>query len=459
MTIKALKERLAELNERAQSIQALADKEKRDLSQEEDGELVSIFAEFERTEDQIKRRETIEAQSQRANASAGRRSAPSPLPTIEDPDPAPGSAAPRDGLRNTRLSTPQERGRSGFAHFGEFCTAVRSATVKGQIDPRLVRGAATQWGSEGIGEDGGFAVPPDWRREIMTLVDAEDSLVARTDQQTTSGNQIVVPTDENAPWHAAGVKVYWAEEATAAQQSKPNLKPLICRANKILGLVYLTDELLEDAASMGNYVRSKAPPAIAWELNDAIVNGNGSGKPLGFMNSPAKITILKEASQAAATILGLNVSKMWSRMPARSLARAAWLINQDIYPQLHQLNIPIKNVAGTENVGGMPVYIPPGGFSASPFGTLMGRPIIPTEACATLGTEGDIVFVDLMAYLTVMKSGGMREDVSIHVEFEKDIVAFRFIMRVGGQPWLSKAIARKSGSNTLSPFITLETRA
>jgi len=41
-------------------------------------------------------------------------------------------------------------------------------------DPRLVRGAATQWGSEGIGEDGGFAVPPDWRREIMTLVDAED---------------------------------------------------------------------------------------------------------------------------------------------------------------------------------------------------------------------------------------------------------------------------------------------
>ena len=122
------------------------------------------------------------------------------------------------------------------------------------------------------------------------------------------------------------------------------------------------------------------------------------------------------------------------------------------------LNIPIKNVAGTENVAGMPVYVPPGGFSGSPYGLLLGRPVITTEACAAIGDKGDIILASLQGYLTVMKKGGIRAETSIHVEFEKDLIAFRFILRIGGQPWLSGPVARKNGSNTLSHFITLESR-
>jgi hypothetical protein len=45
--------------------------------------------------------------------------------------------------------------------------------------------------------------------------------------------------------------------------------------------------------------------------------------------------------------------------------------------------------------GGVPVYLPPGGLSHAPFGTLMGRPVMPLEFCETLGTEGDIVLADV----------------------------------------------------------------
>ncbi len=469
-TIDQLRQRLTELSERMQAIQAIADKDNRAITAEEELEISNAAREFEDTEAELTRRLRIQDLSDRAGRPQGRVTQPTQLPPYEEQhqpsfaaqrasSAAQGASSAGDGLRNTRLPDAQERGRWGFAHVGEFYGAVRRAYVQNQFDPRLVRNAATTFGSEGIGEDGGFAVPPDWRSEIMELLGGEDSLLPRTDQQQTSSNQMVFAVDEKAPWHSSGVRGYWIEEANAATQTKPLVKQLTVRANKLGALVYMTDEMITDAPGLGRYVTSKAPIAMDWEITDAIINGSGVGKPLGIMNAPALVTVSKETSQPAGTILAANIYKMWSRMLApRSRKQAVWLINQDIEPQLMQLAIPVKNVAGTENVGGMPVYIPPGGLSASPYASLLGRPVIPTEACATVGTTGDIILADLNGYLTVTKQSGIRSDISIHVEFERDILAFRFIFRIGGQPWLSAPVARRNGSNTLSTFVALETR-
>ncbi len=63
----------------------------------------------------------------------------------------------------------------------------------------------------------------------------------------------------------------------------------------------------------------------------------------------------------------------------------------------------------------MVVYLPPGGISGAPYGTILGRPVIPTEFNATCGTVGDIVFANLDNYLTISK-GGVQETASPHVE-------------------------------------------
>jgi HK97 family phage major capsid protein len=95
--------------------------------------------------------------------------------------------------------------------------------------------------------------------------------------------------------------------------------------------------------------------------------------------------------------------------------------------------------------------------NGAPSGTLLGRPIVVTEACPTVGTTGDIILADLSKYLAVVK-GALKSDVSIHLWFDQNTTAFRFVLRMNGQPWLSAPIARKSGSNTLSHFIRLEAR-
>ena len=76
-----------------------------------------------------------------------------------------------------------------------------------------------------------------------------------------------------------------------------------------------------------------------------------------------------------------------------------------------------------------------------------------------LGDAGDIILADMKQYWTGLKSTGMRQDVSIHLWFDYDVTAFRFIMRLGGQCWFSAAISgRDTGTSTMSSFITLAAR-
>jgi hypothetical protein len=52
----------------------------------------------------------------------------------------------------------------------------------------------------------------------------------------------------------------------------------------------------------------------------------------------------------------------------------------------------------------------------------------------------------------------MRAESSPHVKFQNDITAYRVTERADGRGWLQSAITPKNGSNTLSPFVTLEER-
>jgi hypothetical protein len=46
----------------------------------------------------------------------------------------------------------------------------------------------------------------------------------------------------------------------------------------------------------------------------------------------------------------------------------------------------------------------------------------------------------------------------MHLWFDYDITAFRFIFRLAGHPWLTAPIARRNGTNTLSAFVALAAR-
>lgn len=360
----------------------------------------------------------------------------------------------------TETDAEKQRKKDRFLSFGEQLQAViRAASPGGQFDPRLQTRAISGM-SETVASDGGFLVQKDFSNELVKNVFETGKLASRINRVTLGEGKNgmkfngIDETSRATGSRYGGIQMYWENEAAEKTKSKPKFRQIDLKLHKIIGLCYATDELLEDANALEAVVRQGFNHEMGFMIDDAVVNGTGSGQPLGIMNSNCMVQVNKETGQDATTILFENVINMWSRLLADSRANAVWLINQDCEPQLAQLHVKV----GT---GGIPVYMPAGGFAGAtqtPFATLFGRPVLPMEQCQTLGTAGDIILGDFSKYLAIDK-GSMKSDVSIHVRFVYDESVFRFVYRFDGQPLLAKAITPYKGSNTLSHFIKLQTRS
>jgi len=455
--IQELRDELLDLNSRAQTIQATADAEKRALTEDEQKELDVVFAKFGQLEEEIERRERISAQTAKLLEGQGRKV--EPQAPVDPPQNSGEPARPRPQARPV-IQVLEDRGKWGFKHLGDFAMAVRHASAKvANLDPRLVANAPTSVSQEAVGADGGYLVPPEFRTEIWSKVAGEDTLFGMTDQYPTARNSMVFPSDENTPWDTSnGVQAYWEGEKGQRSQSKVDLQEKSLRLNKLTSLIPVSEELLEDAVAIDGYLRRKVAEKFDFKLNLGIVQGTGAGEPLGILNAASIVSVQKESDQVADSILVENIDKMWSRMYAKLRPNAVWLANQDVEAQLPGMMRYVRDTSGAI-VGGTPAYMPPGGISGQPYGTLYGRPIIPTQACETLGDKGDIILVDLKQYQTLYKTGGMKTDVSMHLWFDYDVAAYKFTLRVTGRPWWAAAASSRDGSNTLSWAVTLDERA
>jgi len=311
---------------------------------------------------------------------------------------------------------------------------------------------------EGLGATGGFLVDTDRQGGIMQRVYDVGQLLRRVDMTGISAGSngmtfnAINETSRADGSRRGGIQVYWLAEAASKTASAPAFRQMELKLKKVAGLVYATDELLQDAAALESWIMSNLPEELNFAVEDAILNGTGTGQPTGIIGSNAVVSVTKETGQAADTIVAENIFNMWSRMWAPSRRNAIWLINQDVEPQLFQLSLGV----GT---GGSVLYWPPGGLNSAPYATLMGRPVIAHESMPTLGDTGDIMLVDPREYQMIEK-GGIQTASSIHVNFTSDETVFRFVYRVDGQPKWNAALTPKSGSgNTLSPFVKLNERA
>ena len=347
--------------------------------------------------------------------------------------------------------TPAKDNEKRFASFGEqLMAAYRAATPGGKVDERLTTRAASGL-NETTPSDGGFLVQQDFVTELLKRTYETGILASKVKKipiSTNANGMKINAIDEDSRANGSrwgGVQTYWEGEADEITASKPKFRQMELSLKKLTGLCYATDELLQDAAALEAVIRQAFAEEFGFKIDDAILSGSGEGEPLGILNSGAIVTVAKEASQTD-IITVENLIKMWNRLWSRSRANAVWYINQELEPYLYTLKI-----------GDKPVYIPAGGLSEKPYGTLFGRPVVPIEQCSAAGEVGDIILADIGQYLLIDK-GGIKSASSIHVRFLYDENVFRFIYRVDGKPIWTKPLTPYKGSATVSPFVTLAKR-
>ena len=347
--------------------------------------------------------------------------------------------------------TPAKDTEKRFSSFGEqLMAAYRAAMPGGKVDERLSTRAASGL-NETTPSDGGFLVQQDFVTELLKRTYETGILASKVKKipiSTNANGMKINAIDEDSRANGSrwgGVQTYWEGEADEITASKPKFRQMELSLKKLTGLCYATDELLQDAAALEAVIRQAFAEEFGFKIDDAILSGSGEGEPLGILNSGAIVTVAKEASQTD-TITVENLIKMWNRLWSRSRANAVWYINQELEPYLYTLKI-----------GDKPVYIPAGGLSEKPYGTLFGRPVVPIEQCSAAGEVGDIILADIGQYLLIDK-GGVKSASSIHVRFLYDENVFRFIYRVDGKPIWTKPLTPYKGSATVSPFVTLAKR-
>jgi len=351
-------------------------------------------------------------------------------------------AAVQPTQNNTRVEVAKPR-HGGFKNNGDFIMAVKRASG-GDIDNRFKNTAY-----EKNGEDGGFLVPDEMAAGILKKLEGDDSLLSRARDFRLNGNSLSVNVDETQPWNG-GVEAYWVEEGGAYTESKPVFKRVDFRLHKLGALVKATDELLEDAAALESYIDMAAPEAVMHKINQAMLNGDGVGKPSGILSSPFTVSVAKEIGQTADTIVAENVIKMYSHMIPQARANAVWLAHPSAEEGLN----------GLKDNNGNFIYLSPGqGINNTPNSTLLGRPVLPMmSGLPGIGDNGDIVLADFNYYWAALKAGGVKSASSIHLYFDRDITAFKFTLRIDGKVPFTSPVTTEQGAYDMSSFIKLDAR-
>jgi HK97 family phage major capsid protein len=359
---------------------------------------------------------------------------------------APGSAGwgARNALFNKTAAGARLDDADLFDNAAEFLQAINFQHEKLPGD-RAKRTAALEamhkirndYGSV-VPSDGGFLIPESMRSDVMMIALEQSVTRPRATVIPMETLSVTIPgvdSTSNASSVFGGIVCYWTEEGASLTESQAKFRRIRLEAKKLTAYAEVPNELVADATAFGAFFNQAYPRAMAWYEDDGFMNGTGSGEPLGWLNSPAAVSVTKETGQPATTIVWENIVKAYARMLPSSLGNAEWVANIDSFPELATMALSV----GT---GGSAIWLNNG--AEGPPMTILGRPVTFTEKVPTVGSAGDINFVDL-SYYAIGDRQVMQAESSPHFRFQNDLTAYRFIQRVDGRPLIESAITPQAG--------------
>jgi HK97 family phage major capsid protein len=368
--------------------------------------------------------------------------------------------APGGGVQaRSKHYNPKAPGAGLDKEFGNWADYLSNIWGKANTESALAAKTRIQKVQNSFGStvpaDGGFLIPEILRSELLRV--SLETAMVRPRARVVPMESLSVPfptidSTSNASSVYGGIVGYWTEEGGSLTDSAPQFGRVNLMAKKLTVYSEVPNELFQDSLlSLQAFMDQAYPEALSWFEDVAFTSGNGVGQPTGFLNADAAVSVTKETGQAATTIVWENIVKAYSRMLPSSIGRAVWVCHIDTFPELATMALSV----GT---GGSAVWIGNGDGAGAPPMTILGRPVLFTEKANSVGTAGDVNFVDFGYYL-IGDRQAMQADTSVDFKFGNDKTAMRVIERVDGQPWIKSAITPQTGSNTLSPFVKIATRA
>lgn len=147
----------------------------------------------------------------------------------------------------------------------------------------------------GVDTDGGYLVPEEYDSRLIDGLTEENIFRALGTTITTSGERKI---------NIAGSKpaALWIEEGGELSFGDAKFDQILLDAHKLHVAIKVTEELLYDNSfNLENYILNAFSKALSNAEEDAFLNGDGVGKPLGVLNPTG-------GGEVAITTAGANIS-------------------------------------------------------------------------------------------------------------------------------------------------------
>lgn len=372
---------------------------------------------------------------------------------VETAEAAGDAVTPAASRRGGPTTPAGPHGAREFESLGEFMSAVRFNPNDQRLNFVEGVGAGGEEGAE-IGAElrmdqhqtgGGFLVPTQFRQEIMR-VEAQDALVRPRANVIPAGSPpdaaLTIPAlDQNGagPNNVfGGVQVQWIEEGGLKPETDVALRSITLEPKEVAGTITVTDKMLRNWQAASAFLENLLRGAVTQAEDYAFLRGDGNGKPLGAINSPAMFYVNR---RGAGQVQYLDLLDMVSHLLMRGGTAPVWSMPQGALVQIATLQDP----------EGRYIWKPDArdGFA----GTLLGYPVRWNNRAPVLGTKGDITLVDWSQYL-IKDGSGPFVAASEHVLFRQNKTVIKIFWNVDGKPWLTAPIQEENGWK-VSPFVGL----
>jgi len=396
------------------------DDDKRDLTEEEEtgfNELQTELKALDAEGDALKKKEDRQAELDRRKAELKK-------PVNQPP-------------RMAATFTPDNPAE--FKNIGEFLYSVRF----NRDDRRLYDLYEDRAQSMGTGTEGGFAVPTQFVGTLMSVTPQEAIFRPRCrviPAGSPPDSEISMPALDqgSAKNMRAGIVFDWIAEGATKPETDMALREVTLKPHEVAGYTVLTDKLLRNWTAAASVLEAQFRLAMIAVQEDAFYNGDGVGKPIGLLSSPARIDYNRATANQIAFA---DIAGMYARL--RMNMSPVWIASQTTIPQLVNIADAGSNNLWVQNAA---AGLPP---------SLMGIPVLFHERSVALGTAGDLVLADLSYYL-IKDGSGPFVAASEHVYFTSNKTVIKIFTNVDGKSWLNEAIPLEgSTSNTVSPFVVL----
>jgi len=266
---------------------------------------------------------------------------------------------------------------------------------------------------------GGFTVPEDFRLPVLDLMPEPPRVLDRATVVPCPTGEITMPksvqTDSN---EFGGMVGNWISEGGTKPATDTTFEQVKIPAHEFAMSTQISHRLLSRSAiAMEQWVATKGRQVCMDALDTAFISGSGSGQPLGILNTAGIRTVPRGT---ALQVDGDDIKGLKYSLMPQHRARGTYLMEDGVLEYLDLL----------KDTTGRPL------FSASlanmPFDRIAGYPYVSTTRMPTIGTEGDVAFVDLSEYYVAMEQDIVVKR-SDDFAFTNNVATIAIFMVVGGR--------------------------